>query len=129
MKKTISYLGLAFVLCTTAVEASNVNLLHSKTYEMYYDANPLCAAISKGDLKAVSIMIDYGADINETSSRGMTPLMYAAIYNNTEIIKLLVEKGARLGIKDNRGFTALDHAKASESMEAIELLSNAMAKK
>jgi ankyrin repeat protein len=59
----------------------------------------------------------------------MTPLMYAAIYNNTEIIKLLVEKGARLGIKDNRGFTALDHAKASESMEAIELLSNAMAKK
>lgn len=128
MKKTISYLGLAFVLCTTAVEASTINHSSNKVYE-WYGSNPLCAAISKGDLKAVSIMIDYGADVNETSSRGLTPLMYAAIYNDTEIIKLLIEKGATLDKKDNRGYTALDYAKTNDSTEAAQLLSTAMVKK
>ncbi len=128
MKKTISYLGLAFVMFTSVVEASNFELSHNTAYE-FYDAKPLCAAISKGDLDAVKVMIGYGADVNETTARGMTPLMYAAMYNNTEIMDLLIQKGAELDKKDYKGFTALDHAKSSNSNEAVLLLTKAMGKK
>ncbi|AWM14758.1 ankyrin repeat domain-containing protein [Flavobacterium sediminis] len=128
MKKTIGYLGLALVMATTAVSASDFNVSHTAVSEMY-DSKPLCAAISKGDLEAVKIMIEYGADVNETTTRGMTPLMYAAMYNNTGIMNLLIEKGADLEKEDYQGLTALDHAKRSNSNEAAQLLTKAMKKK
>ena len=112
MKKSIIYLGLALALSFNAVAANNGTL---RSYD------PLCIAISKNDNATAIKIIEYGADVNERFN-GMTPLMYAARYNNVEMIKMLLEKGADSSIKDSRGNTALKHAEASKANEALAYL-------
>jgi len=46
-------------------------------------------------------------DPNQQDSRGSTPLIIAAYYNNTEAVKCLVDYGVALDVKDNMGNTAL----------------------
>lgn len=132
MKKSISYFSLALVMLGNVALASNGTNNSSETsfsYEIASDVNPLCLAISKGDLSTVKQIIAYGIDLNDSTKRGMTPLMFAAIYNQTEIAKLLIEKGADLNKKDKSGSTAFDHAKASGSTAVLELLQQSKKRK
>ena len=132
MKKSISYFSLALVMLGNVVLASNGSnhsLKNSFNYEIASDVNPLCMAISKGDIATVKQIIAYGVDVNDSTNRGLTPLMYAAIYNQTEIAKLLLEKGADLSKKDKSGSTALDHAKTSGSTAVLELLQQSKKRK
>lgn len=123
MKKSIVYLGVALVAFTNVSLASNVNyLLNDKILvSVYQGVSPLCVAISKGDIEAVSKLIEYGADVNEKSN-GMTPLMFAARYNKVEILKILVSKGAKIKEKDDKGFNALKYAELSNAFDAIQYL-------
>ncbi|MBP8066568.1 MAG: ankyrin repeat domain-containing protein [Flavobacterium sp.] len=122
MKKTISLLGLALVATTNVALASNVATTTSnKIGIVQYDATPLCVAISKGDVATVKKFIEYGMDVNERKN-GMTPLMFAARYNNAEIAKILLENGADISAKDNNDFTALKHAEAGKATQVIEVL-------
>ena len=129
MKKVIGLLSFAFILSVNVSKASNVEMDFGKNViEVYDDVTPLCKAISDGDVSLVEKIIEYGIDLNGTTHRGMTPLMFAARYDNVEIIKLLVEKGADLKIKDKNGFAALDHAISSGAKKA-ELLIQEFLKK
>ncbi len=123
MKKTIINLGLALVTITNLAMASNGNLpVKKETVTInYFTGSPLCMAICKGDVAVVKKFIEYGANVNEVSN-GMTPLMFAARYNNVEILTLLVEKGANLKVKDEKGYTALKHAEISGAKEAVAFL-------
>jgi ankyrin repeat protein len=124
MKKSIKILSLALVMLGNVALASNVVNNTTKNVVSYEtsDVNPLCLAISKGDIATVKQIIAYGIDVNDTTNRGMTPLMYAAIYNQSEIAKLLLENGANLDLKDKSGTTAIEYAKTSGSKEVMEIL-------
>ena len=50
-------------------------------------------ACEKGDLEIVKESIENGIDINETSSNGMTSLMYACQNGHVELVKYLVRHG------------------------------------
>jgi uncharacterized protein len=129
MKKTISLLGLALLAATNVALASNVETSNSKNVAIYnYDVTPLFVAISKGDIVAVKKFVEYGVDVNE-SRNGMTPLMYAARYNNPEIAKYLIEKGADISAKDNNGFTALKLAEGGKATQVAEVIKAASVKK
>jgi ankyrin repeat protein len=122
MKKSIVYLGLAFVTFTAPAFAINNVAQKTETVLSNYGKNtPLCVAIQKGEFDLVKKMIAYGADVNEKSF-GMTPLMVAARYNKTEIITYLLANGANIHIKDERGITALKYAELSLATEAVEIL-------
>ncbi len=112
MKKSIIYLGLALTLTLSSFAANNTSSNH-------YD--PLCIAISKNDNETAKKMIAYGANVNDRYN-GITPLMYAARYNNVEMLKELLNNGADLSLKDSRGNTALKYAELSNAKEAIEFL-------
>lgn len=128
MKKTISLLGLALLAATNVALASNVETSTSKNVAIYNsDVTPLFVAISKGDVATVKKFIEYGVDVNE-SRNGMTPLMYAARYNNAEIAQFLIEKGADVSAKDNNGFTALQLAEGGKATKVIEVLKAALKK-
>jgi len=71
----------------------------------------------------IQVLIDHGADVNARVMRldsdgqpvgpndvGFTPLMIAAIHNNTEVVRTLIEAGASLDLQDGEGRTALHHA-------------------
>jgi len=112
MKKSIIYLGLALALSVNAMASNGKN---------GFSYDPLCIAISKSDNETAKKMIEYGADVNERYNK-MTPLMYAARYNNVEMIKELLEKGADLSTKDERGNTAIWYAEMSNAKEAVSFL-------
>ncbi|MFD2602713.1 ankyrin repeat domain-containing protein [Flavobacterium suzhouense] len=127
MKKAIICSGLAIVLAFTNVSmANNAESTSTVVTREYKVTTPLGVAISKGDVATVKKMLEYGASVHEKCN-GMTPLMIAARYNQSEIITLLLEKGANVKDKDEKGLTALKHAEASNAKEAVALLKQANA--
>lgn len=125
MKKTAILFGMAFLSLSTFANAettiTNPEVVKVSTIK---DVNPLCQAVAKGDLDTVKKMIEFGTDINSTSSNGMTPLMYAARYNKTEIVQFLLDNGANVKLKDSKGNTALQYAEFSNAKESVEILKN-----
>ena len=49
-----------------------------------------------GNRKLIIILLDNGADVNQRSSDGRTPVMWAAFRGDRLTIELLVERGADL---------------------------------
>lgn len=113
--------GFAMNASTTVANPGEITVSTRTTFNV----SPFCAAIVKGDFDTVKKLIELGADVNETS-KGLTPLMYAAKFNRCDIMKLLISEGAKLNAKDSRlGYTAMDFAKVSNATEAIKVLEDA----
>ena len=70
-------------------------------------------ACRAGDLAAVTVLIEAGADVNAASLAGTTPLMYAKTAavgsGDLRILELLLARGAELNARDMNGRTALDY--------------------
>ena len=89
-----------------------------------------------GDLKAVRLMLDHGADVNAFDPTGRTALMYAAISDllPLDVVKLLIERGADVNAKDKHskagdtGLTVLDIAKLNGKTPIVDLLVKSGAK-
>jgi len=124
MKKSIVYIGIA-LLAFGNVAIASTTTGNGNTEKLVITTNktvsPLCQAITKGDIETVKKLVEFGTDVNSTSN-GMTPLMFAARYNKFEIVKLLLDNGAKVNTKDPKGYTALKHAELSNATESIELL-------
>ena len=85
---------------------------------------PLTQAVTSGDPDAVSTAIANGADVNEQTGGGQTPLILATIFGHTHLIPLLLEAGADPQLRDNLGLNAIDWAQRRGATEAIEVLTN-----
>ncbi|MCA1567480.1 MAG: ankyrin repeat domain-containing protein [Acidobacteria bacterium] len=57
-------------------------------------------AARKGDVAAVRVLLDRGADVNAKFRYGATALSYAADRGHLEVVKLLIERKADLNVKD-----------------------------
>lgn len=55
---------------------------------------PLIVATYMQDIEIIKLLLEYGVNVNQANSSGITPLMYACHDNSVEIIELLLEKGA-----------------------------------
>ncbi|MDW6005354.1 ankyrin repeat domain-containing protein [Vibrio mangrovi] len=73
-----------------------------------YQRTPLYYAAEGGYNDLVTKLIAAGADVDQASSDGWTPLLAAARYDgDMETIQLLVDSGANLGQTNNYGWNAL----------------------
>jgi len=96
--------------------------------EDYSLALPNVAAL--GDVNAVRVMLDHGANVNAVDPLGRTALMYAAASDllPLEEVKLLVERGADVNAKSahklsgDSGLTALDIARLHGETPVVEQL-------
>ena len=61
-------------------------------------------------IAAIKLFLDAGADVNQSTSTGETPLHAAAARDGGQIVRYLVSRGAKLDAKDKSGRTALDVA-------------------
>jgi ankyrin repeat protein len=57
-------------------------------------------AVRKGDLPAVTALLDKGADVNAKFRYGSTALFKAAERGHTDVVKLLLARGADATVKD-----------------------------
>lgn len=69
-----------------------------------------------------------GADVNERTGGGQTPLILATIFGHTHLIPLLLDAGADPQLRDNLGLNAIDWAQRRGATEVIDLLSNTSAR-
>lgn len=85
---------------------------------------PLTSAVQAGDESAVSALLAEGADVNETTGGGQTPLILAVIFGHTHIVLQLVAAGADPEQRDNLGLNAIDWAKRRGLNEALDILTH-----
>lgn len=85
---------------------------------------PLTSAVTSGDESAVSALLAEGADVNETTSGGQTPLILAVIFGHTHIVQQLIEAGADPQQRDNLGLNAIEWAQRRGLTEAHDILTN-----
>lgn len=80
--------------------------------------------MTSGDESAVSALLSEGADVNETTSGGQTPLILAVIFGHTNLVRLLVKAGADPHVRDNLGLDAIEWAQRRGLTEAVGILKN-----
>lgn len=79
-----------------------------------YDA--LSLATQKGNVLVVRELLSTdGVEVDEPSSEGFTPLMFAAFYGHPRIVELLMEAGADAHARDDQGRTPADFAMQSNA--------------
>jgi len=80
-------------------------------------------AVRKGDLAAVTALLDQGADVNARFRYGTTALFKAAERGHIEIVKLLLARGADVAVKDTfYGATAMSWALDSDHVDVVTAL-------
>ena len=85
---------------------------------------PLTGAVTSGDESVVRALLADGADVNERTSGGQTPLILAVIFGHTDLVRFLVKAGADPDLRDNLGLNAVDWAKRRGLNEALAILTN-----
>ncbi len=86
------------------------------------DISNIHLAAYLGDADKVKSFLDEGADVNEESESGYTPLHYAAMENSKDVAKLLLAKGAGVNAKNKYGATPLHEAVRKGYKDLAELL-------
>ena len=92
-----------------------------------------CTAISgaamNGNLVALKLLIDRGADINNygRNPTRFTALHHAAVGGHVDAVVMLLAAGARTDVKDFRGRTPADVAKRTGNIEIRQLIIGAAA--
>lgn len=70
----------------------------------------------------VHALIASGADVNaRCNDRGMTPLMQAALHNDSVACRLLLNAGANPNLRDINGMTALNYALIGKDLPTAQL--------
>jgi ankyrin repeat protein len=86
----------------------------------------LWAAARSGDVAALAIAVEQGADVDaldvRTNDNGRRALNYAAEFNRPAVVHWLAQHGAGLDLGNNRRFTPLHHAAEFGSLEAAVAL-------
>lgn len=85
----------------------------------------LHAAVIRGALEDVEVLIAVGADVNAVGDLGDTPLHHAASRGLQPIAKRLIERGADPSIKNESGQTPADIARIMKHEELAETLHRA----
>jgi len=105
--------------------------------ETWFDvegATPFLRAAIAGDLGAMKLLVDHGADPNLATKSGDTPLMAVAgvgwaaywtqnaPYSRLDAVKFCLEHGAQVSARDAKGYSALEGAAFRGDNELITYL-------
>jgi N-acyl-D-amino-acid deacylase len=126
--KAVADMGLTMAVttgCDKGLELLAAKITDKEAYTMALQNTAVF-----GDLKAVRLLLDHGADVNAFDVFGRTPLMYAAISDMLplEVVQLLVERGANVNAVNKHtkagdaGLTVLDIAKLNGETPIVDFL-------
>lgn len=84
--------------------------------------NAATYAAAQGCTACLQALRQAGVDLNAQSEDGLTLLMWAGAYGQTEAVRDLLQHGAQRAAQDNRGKTAHDLARESQHPALLPLL-------
>jgi ankyrin repeat protein len=77
----------------------------------------LVFAAREGDVETTKVLLDAGADINQTTEYGWTPLLTAVNNRNYKVAEYLIERGADVNLANKGGWTPLYLAVDNRNIE------------
>jgi ankyrin repeat protein len=83
---------------------------------------PLHYAVIQGNIRAISLLLDAGADIASAGETGYTPLHYAVLHQQLAAVRLLLERGADISLRAETGLTPVELAELLQHHEMNRLL-------
>nr|CAD7589252.1 unnamed protein product [Timema genevievae] len=112
-----------FVLC---VQVSRLLLLAGADpdhrTECLGDAPAICMFAHEGCTEMVSLLLEFGCDVELANSQGCTALSLCAARGHLEVARKLVSAGASLGRTDTAGQSPLVHAARNGHLETVVFL-------
>ena len=69
---------------------------------------PLMSAAADGDLMAIELLLQFGANVNARNEENEVPLGYACSWKQWQAAELLIDNGADVNAIENEGKTHLD---------------------
>lgn len=86
------------------------------------NAPVLCMYANEGILPMVSLLIEFGADVELTNSQGCTALALASAKGHCDVVRQLIAAGASPGHADTTGFCSLVHAARNGCLNVVNYL-------
>ena len=78
---------------------------------------PLVFAAREGDIESARLLLDAGADVDQTTFFGWTPLLTAVNNRNYHLAELLIDRGADVNFANGGGWTPLYLATDNRNIE------------
>lgn len=86
-----------------------------------FGSTPLGLAVRAGQVEAVELLLQRGADVNGRSSSGTTPLLQAVYHRAPpELVQRLLDAGADLEIRERCDAGCSSEVSGSEGLTAVE---------
>jgi len=85
------------------VEFGNYDVRPGVNSKGFFGDTPVFAAITWGDVSAVKLLLEAGADVNVSGERGATPLHHAIRMAEFPIARVLIAAGANCEARDDEG--------------------------
>lgn len=82
----------------------------------------LIVAAARGDVKHIALLLENGANVNEETEDGSTPLTEAAIFGHTAAAELLISRKANVNHAKPPGYSALFRAASLGHKQAVQVL-------
>lgn len=83
--------------------------------------SPLAGAVEAGDLDSAKLLLEGGADVNDTDGNGHTPLIIAVREGDFNMTELLLQSGADVNDTNRNEHTPLFIAVGAGSSEMTKL--------
>lgn len=82
----------------------------------------LCIAAHEGNLPMVSLLLEFGANVEMANSQGCMPLILASGRGHCDVVRQLVAAGSSLGQADTANRCALVHAARAGKLHIVKYL-------
>ncbi|XP_057313101.1 serine/threonine-protein phosphatase 6 regulatory ankyrin repeat subunit B-like isoform X3 [Hydractinia symbiolongicarpus] len=115
-----------------AINKGNINVVHEllhdevdaqlKAVTKDYRDCALHLAARRGDYNIMKVLVENGAEVDQTNLEGQTPLHIACSEGDEQTVKYLHESKASGSIKDRRNRTAIHVATETGNKQIIEML-------
>ncbi|EQA63560.1 ankyrin repeat domain-containing protein [Leptospira alexanderi] len=93
-----------------------------RNYRDNYGSGVLSWAVKNSDQETVKLLLEAGAEPDETNARGETPLLTSLDQGNEDLIRIFLEAGADTGKKDFAGNTPLTKAVSTGNVRIVEMV-------